>query len=148
MAVLPGVGTIVEVSSSLPAAETETGYEALSDFVEVGEISSLPEHGPASNLVTFVDLKTGAERKTFGSTNYGSMTIPVGYDPDDAGQAILRTANENRTAISVKVTYSDGEIAYYPAIVLSFTRQAVSDQVLGGNIQLEFSGRPVTIAPE
>jgi len=95
MALTEGIGGFLSVSAATPATFDAAGYVALT-FVEVGEVSEVPEFGAAYSPVTFTPLKTGIVNKFHGELNYGSITVPLGYDSANAGQIILLAALASR----------------------------------------------------
>ena len=121
MALTEGIGGFLSVSAATPATFDADGYAALT-WTEVGEASEIPEFGAAYSAVTFTSLKTGIEDKFHGALNYGSITIPLGYDPDDAGQIILRDSLASKDEISFRETRSDGTVRYIMGKVMSFPR--------------------------
>lgn len=149
--VAPGIGTILYVSNAKPATENAAGYEALT-WTAVGEVTELPEHGPASEVVTHVPLATGITQKYHGTLNYGSLAVPYAVDRDDAGQVIMNTVMNTKVRASFKVAWADnpggtsGTVDYYQGKVFSGTRAASSGGANSGSFQVEFETAPVTVA--
>ena len=103
MALTEGIGGFLSVSAATPETFDADGYVALT-WTEVGEASEVPEFGAAHSAVTFTPLKTGIVNKFHGELNYGSVTVPLGYDSADAGQIILLAALASKDEISFRET--------------------------------------------
>ena len=141
-------GTILSVSATLPATEDAAGYEALT-FTAVGEVTTIPEIGRNSDLITHTPV---ADRKTYklkGNYNDGALGLEMGRATDDAGQAILVTARDSDDPIAFSITYNDDPggtgssptIQYFQGLVMSYTTNTGDgNQVLGATCQVEISG--------
>lgn len=68
-----------------------TSYEG-DTYQLVGEIEELGEFGDQINGVNFTSLNDGRVRKYKGSRDAGDMTLTIGFDASDAGQAALKAA--------------------------------------------------------
>ena len=91
MGVRESIGTKFSVSATLPTTlddDDTTGYASLTGTL-VGEVTEVPEYGGQAATVEHTPLATGITRKFHGAINYGSLTVPLALDRDDAGQAIL-----------------------------------------------------------
>jgi len=145
MALTEGIGGFLSVSAATPATFNAAGYVALT-FTDVGEASEIPEYGAAHAVNTFTPLKTGIDNKFHGALNYGSVTIPLGYDSADAGQIILLAALASKDAISFRETRSDGTIRYIMGKVFSFTRGQTVGSVNMASCMIEFTTADVEVA--
>lgn len=114
-------GTLVGISASTPATFNVAGYAALT-FTNIGNIEDGGEHGRVYNEVTFNPIDTRGTRKFKGSFNEGNKTLSIGYDSDDAGMALLKTALASDNDYSFEVTYPNGDIDYFQAKVMSVTK--------------------------
>jgi Lambda phage tail tube protein, TTP len=132
----PGLGAVLAISVALPADETIAGYEALTWLV-VGEVTDIPEFGPAHEVVTHIPLATGITAKYHGAKNNGSITVPMALDVADPGQAIVRSALLNKKRHSFSVTYIDGAVDYFQGKVFSFTRGANISAVVTASVNIE-----------
>ncbi|UST85795.1 phage tail protein [Pseudomonas siliginis] len=99
-------------------ATTETDYKA-DTYVEVGEIEDLGEFGDTFSSVTFTSLRDGRVRKYKGTADAGDMTLTVGLDNGDAGQAALKVAHKDRSKgdYNIKITLNDGDPDATPAVL-------------------------------
>ena len=145
MALTEGIGGFLSVSAAAPTDFDAAGYAALT-FTDVGELSEIPEFGAAHTPVTFTPLKTGIVNKFHGELNYGSITIPIGYDSADAGQIILDAALRSKDAISFRETRSDGTIRYIMGKVMSFPRGQSVGSVNMASCNIEFTTADVEVA--
>ena len=145
MALTEGIGGFLSVSAATPATFDADGYVALT-WTEVGEASEIPEFGAAYSAVMFTSLKTGIENKFHGALNYGSITIPLGYDSTDAGQIILLAALASKDEISFRETRSDGTIRYIMGKVMSFPRGQSVGSVNMASCNIEFTRADVEVA--
>ena len=145
MALTEGIGGFLSVSADTPATFDADGYAALT-WTEVGEASEVPEFGATYSAVTFTPLKTGIVNKFHGELNYGSITIPLGYDSADAGQIILIAALASKDEISFRETRSDGTIRYIMGKVMSFPRGQSVGSVNMASCNIEFTTADVEVA--
>lgn len=135
-----GLGTKIAVSSTLPATNDLAGYKAAGMvYTVVGEVAEIPSFGAEHETVTFTALADGVTRKYHGSVNYGSMTLPMALDADDAGQIKLKTALSSKARVAFKITYADGSIDYFQGKVFSFRRSTALGEVnrAEANIEIE-----------
>jgi len=120
--VVTSLGTTIAVSLGAPDTYTTTDF-ALKTYTEVGEVSDIAEYGGESEIITFTPIKTGTVNKLIGSTDYGTASVQFGKVFEDDGQDAMKAgfdgANRGLTH-SFKVTYFDGGIEYFTAIITSF----------------------------
>jgi hypothetical protein len=145
MALTEGIGGFLSVSAAAPATYDASGYGDLT-WVDVGEVSEIPESGPAHTAVTFVPLKTGIVNKFHGEKNFGSITLPLGYDSADAGQIILLAALESKDEISFRQTRSDSTINFKMGKVMSFLRGQSVGSVNMASCNIEFTRADIEVA--
>jgi len=146
MAKLTSTGTKLSVVAEDPATFDDVGYSALT-FVEVGEVIDLPEYGPNVQVVESNPLATGVTEKFKGFINYGSQSMGLEFDSEDAGQIILAAGVEGATKNaqhSIKIEYQDGSIDYYSARIFSYTKAPGSaNSMVGSTVQVEIN-TPIT----
>jgi len=145
MAYYTTAGTVLSVSTALPATFDEAGYEALSWSV-VGEITTIPTFGAEANMGTHNPVDTRFTRKYKGSINAGQQTIEMALDDDDAGQLIMIDHAEGAAIdadVAVKLEYPYGAVRYYTAQVGSFQENPGGvDDYLTASAMLDIT-RPV-----
>ena len=81
-------------------------YEAES-YSEIGEIENAGELGDQSAAITFTALADSRVRKFKGPRDAGTMTVVVGDDPSDAGQAALIAAEAQPFNYNFKLELND-----------------------------------------
>lgn len=138
MATTEGIGGFISASAAAPATYDAVGYAALT-WTEVAEVTEVPENGPEHATVTHTPLKTGIVNKFHGELNYGSLSLPMAYDPNDAGQTILQNARTSKNEISFMLTYSDGTIEYNSGKVMSFRKGMSVGSVVPATSMVEFT---------
>lgn len=148
MAFYTSAGTVMSVSTDLPATYDDTGFAALT-WTEVGEITGVPEHGDTYNPVNHNPLADRQTRVVKGSKAVNNLSIPLALDRGDAGQIIVldhtRGAKVDDPA-AFKVEYPDGSTEYFNSLVMAFTVMADNvDSVLSGNISLASGFDIVTV---
>lgn len=110
------VGSTLSVVASTPAAEDQSGYEALS-YTEVGKVISIGEIGDTSEDINFDLLKPGRRSHVNGVKDLGEISVVIELDNTDAGLTIIQAANNSNTTHSFVVTDSDGEDVYFQGLV-------------------------------
>jgi len=139
-------GTTFALSADAPATYDETGYSALT-YTTVGEITNIPEYGGAYSLVTHEPLGNRSVVKRKGTVNHGSLTLQIGKDIDDAGQALLKTAYGEDEVYSFEITLQDGTKQYSTGMVFSYTTNVGnSNQITGIGCQIEFDTEIIEVA--
>lgn len=150
MTVKTSTGTLIAIVQGEPASFDATGYEALT-FVDVGEITDIPEYGPNFQVVTHEPLATGITQKHKGFVDYGSMAYGLGQDTEDAGQqilldsALLENINES---YSTCITFSDGTKDYFTGKIFSYTTNPGSaNSIVASSAQFEINTAIVRVLP-
>lgn len=110
------IGSTLAVVASTPAAEDQSGYEALS-MTTVGKVISIGELGDTSEDIAFDLLQPGRRSHVNGVKDLGEISVVLEYDRDDAGLTILEAANNGNTTHSFRVTDTDGDDYYFQGLV-------------------------------
>ena len=99
-------------------ADTEALYKA-DTYVDIGEVEDLGEFGDTFSSVTFTSLRDGRVRKYKGTADAGDLTLAVGLDNGDLGQAKLKIAHRDRSKgdHNIKITLNDGDPDATPAVL-------------------------------
>lgn len=135
--VFTSAGTKIYTSSALPSTFDKAGYEALT-WVEIGEVVDMGEFGRNYNLVTHNPLGDRRTIKRKGSYNDGAITLQLGRDSADTGQAALITALASDDSKAFKIVLQDTTHLYTTAQVMSYTNNIGSvDQITGSTVTLE-----------
>lgn len=85
MSVSPTTGCTLEIG-------TQATDEAADSYTEIANISQIGQFGDSFNLISYITLGDGRQRKQKGSANAGQLTPECVYDSTDAGQAALIAA--------------------------------------------------------
>lgn len=130
-------GSTLAVSASAPATYDTTGYGALS-WTTVGEITDLGSLGKEFNKVTHSPIATYQVIEKKGSYRLGEIDLMCAWDMNDAGQDILRAANDSvSSVVSVRITKQGGDIRYFTAQVSKFIEQfGTVDSIVQGAVTL------------
>lgn len=138
--------TKLSVAPSLPANYTEAGFELLTGWIDVSEISNLGTFGGTTTVVTHIPIDTSVVVKRAGSKNYGQMSMTLarhsGTDTDELVEAF-----NDRLPRSFRVTLPSvlGQIDFFTAIVTSIqTNVAGADNILETNVTLELDAEVIT----
>lgn len=104
------------------AAETQAEFVA-DTYVEVGEIEDLGEFGDTFANVNFTALADGRVRKYKGTADAGDLTLTLGLDNGDAGQAAVKKAHADRSKgdYNIKITLNDGNPTATPTPIAPTT---------------------------
>jgi hypothetical protein len=150
MAKQTSTGITLGVIAETPATFDDAGFSALT-YQDVGEVIDIPEFGPNIQVVESNPLATGITEKRPGFANYGSVSIGLEYDPEDAGQQILEAAVDPGGEFiehSFKLSYSDGTVEYFVGGVFSYTRAPGSaNSMVGSTAQVEINSKIVRVLP-
>lgn len=124
-------GTTIEVVVGEPLTYDAAGYKALSWAQVVGTVS-FGEWGDTQNDIAEPLLSAGRNIHLNGLTDGGEATISVQHRDTDAGSDIIKTNGGSNTIISVKKTYSNGDVECATGIFTSPRyREASNDSVRG-----------------
>lgn len=111
---------------------------ATGTFTEVGEISDLGSFGKKYNLVSFNPLGSRQTIKRKGSYNNGTLTLKLAAAPTDAGQVILRQAQDNDASYAFKVVTQSLSVYYFTGQVMGYQFEVGSvDQIMGAGVDIE-----------
>lgn len=132
-------GTIIGISAALPATYDAAGYAALT-YSTIGEITDGGSHGRTYQVVNHNPIGTRGTQKFKGSFNEGQKTIQLAVDPEDPGQAVVKTALNDDDPYAFCVTYQDGSTDYFLAMVTSWNKSTTSvDSMYSASVGLELT---------
>jgi hypothetical protein len=148
MPVQTSTGVLMGIVKAVPATYDQAGFAALT-FVNVGEVTDIPEYGPTVQVVTHEPLATGVTEKYKGFINYGSVSIGLGYDISDAGQYVLSEGTDGTGQFdehSVSITYPSGDVDYFTCKVFSYTKNPGSaNSIVASTAALEINTKVVVV---
>jgi hypothetical protein len=129
--VYTAAGSTLYVSATLPATEDEAGYDALT-WIEVGEVSEIPEMGGDFSRITWTALSKRKVTTRKGSKSFTEMSLPYAYSPigDDAGQEIISDFEGTDTSCAFRVDVQDPAIATF-----CFTAQVYKNAITVGTTE-------------
>jgi hypothetical protein len=141
-------GTRIRVTATAPATYDDLGFEALSDWDTIGEVTDLGEFGREYSLVTHNPLATRRTVKRKGSFNDGQVNMQLALDDNDAGQSVLELAVDDDDGYFFEVELQNGKKLYFEAVVMSFTTNVGSvDQITSGAVMLEITNDIIAVSP-
>ncbi|AUR90856.1 hypothetical protein NVP1151O_15 [Vibrio phage 1.151.O._10N.222.46.B1] len=125
MAKQTSTGILLGCVLGAPATENETGYDALT-YVNLGELTNIPDFGATVQVVESNPLATGITEKFPGFVNFGSVGLEADLDDEDPGQGLATDAVAPDHAsfgkiFSFELTYASGAKRYWQARFFSAT---------------------------
>lgn len=81
---------------------TASDFEALT-YTEISQLQDLGEYGDTAEDLTFSLVNDDRLHYRKGSVDGGVLPLVLSYDPDDDGQAALKTASESRSNFAFKI---------------------------------------------
>lgn len=132
-----GAGTTIGIVLAPPATFDVVGYAALS-FINIGEVTDIPDFGREFELITHKPISSRGTVKKKGGFNEGSIDLKLGLNTDDAGQVLLKAAALSDADYSFKITCPTGDVYYFRALTLSFkVSVGSSGSIITGTTKLE-----------
>lgn len=143
---LTNIGSELYVSTSAPATEDQSGYEALT-WIEVLGVASIGEIGASHSMLNHTDLKTGNVQKAHGDKNNGDPAIQYRVIEADAGQLALKSALDSLSELSFKFVRASGLSQYSQGLVSGApTNEASSANVYAKSSTLALNKSIVEVA--
>lgn len=113
-------GTIIGICADAPATYNQIGFEALT-FTNIGEITTAPGSGGKKFTdVAYSTLDDRATKHLKGTSDQAEQSIVVIDDTTDTGQGLAEEALDSDDEYSFKVTYNNGDVAYFQALVTGY----------------------------
>lgn len=134
-----------------PATLDKAGYEALT-YVDIGEVTNIPDFGATIQVVESNPLATGVTEKFTGFVNYGSVALEADLDDEDAGQSLATNAVDTTHAdygkeFSFELTYASGAKRYWVARFFSATEApGGANSMVTTSMQLEINTPVLKVA--
>lgn len=112
------VGSTLAIAAAAPASEDASLYEALSPaLTAIGKVVDISAVGDQSEDIAFTLLQPGRTTHVNGAKDMGEINVTVEYDATDAGQDIVRAAENSNTTHSFRVTDADGADRYWQGLI-------------------------------
>lgn len=132
-------GTIVGITDEVPDSQDAAGFAALS-YNLIGEVTDVGEFGREDALVTHGPLATRGMRKFKGSFNIGNLTLQMGLDHLDPGQALIAASLDSDEDRVIWIASATGDHFYLTGQVMSFkTGIGGGDQITGATAMIELT---------
>lgn len=139
--------TTLWVSETLPATYTEAGFEAVTGWIQVTELSNAGQVGGTTTVTNHIDVSTGKVVKRGGSVNYGQMALTMARHKG-ADMIALREAFADRQPRAFRIVYPTavGEQEFFTGVVVSLpTSIGTADQILDMSITIEIDDEVLTV---
>lgn len=116
-------GSKLYVSENLPTVDTLAGFQAVTSYTEVGEITDMGEVVNGYDSVTHTSIDSRFTKTLKGVKSANTATYTIGRVVDDVGQALLREYNNGSTnlddMLTFKIVHKDGTVFYGAGLVMS-----------------------------
>jgi len=131
----------INVKGTVIAIGTTASVMASDTYTTIGETLSFDGPGGSASVIDVTHLASTAREKRKGLKDSGQFTVQVNRVFGDAGQQALISAQDDDEPYNFKVTYADGTIHYFKALVMEFRSSGGGvDEVLRGQVTLEITG--------
>lgn len=138
--------TKLYVNANLPANYDAAGFNTLTGWIQVAEISNLGSFGGTTTVVTHIPVDTAVVVKRSGSVNAGQMSMTLARHSGADTTALIAAFND-RIPRSFRVVFPTalGQKDEFTAIVTSIqTNVAGADNILETSITLELDNNVLT----
>lgn len=116
-------GAILYVSEDVPATDTLVAFQAIGNYVKVGEITDYGEIPLTYTAVNFENIEERQTKVLKGGKEPQTVTYSIGRVISDAGQALLKLYADDSTYrdehLTVKIVLKDGTELLGAALVMS-----------------------------
>jgi hypothetical protein len=145
MASFTTAGTLIKISSAIPATYNSTGFAALT-YTTIGEITNLGEFSKVFETVPHNPIATRQTINQKGSFDFTPLNLEMALDEDDAGQVLLNTALASDSSSSFEVTSKTGDVYYFTGKTMSFARAfGTVDQIITATATVQIDGEIVIV---
>lgn len=115
------------------------------DYLEIGEVVNYSEFGRVYTQIKHDSIGTRGTRKFKGTYDDGSLTLQLGRDPADTGQAAAIVARDSDDDYNFKVTLNDDVGANNVPTTFTFLAKVMSyttniggpNQVVGATMMID-----------
>jgi hypothetical protein len=110
---------------------TTAADQATDSFTEVGEVMDIPAFGRKYGEIKYAPLNTRGVQKFKSNYDDGSITVTLGKDINDDGQAALNDALDVDADYNIKIVDNDDVPATSADVTISDSTDAVTDTAHG-----------------
>lgn len=133
------IGATISVAADTPAAEDQSGYEALS-FTEIGKIVSISDLGDSHEDISSAILKTGRMEHANGVADGGELNVVHEYSSGDSGITIIEAGNGTNTNHSFQIVDPDGDEVFFQGIIANLKeRERTASNKKGGSFDVRIN---------
>jgi hypothetical protein len=147
MTVKTNIGVSVAVALGVPATYTAAGYGAMT-FEPCGHITSIGEIGGSAAVSSYDPMDTGIMQKLPGVIDYGSTSLEMAHDVDDAGQADLAAGFDGANKgleHSFSFTDSTGDVVWFTSRIFSRTKNyGATGDIISSSVDIEINSTLTT----
>lgn len=123
-------------------------------WTEINWVENLGSFGDKSAEITFDAIGETRTQKLKGTRNAGNMSLVMGIDSSDAGQAAVRSAEATPNDYAFKVVFNDAPLGGTPSIRYFIAKIMSAEEQLDGannvsklNAALALNSNVVRVAP-
>lgn len=139
------VDAVINISATAPGSYDESGFDAISDFSPIGQVTDWSPGGKTYNMINSNPIAQRGTDKYKGTYNSDADSITMNRDDDDAGQVKCLTALDSDANVSFQVIYQDTTEDFFVGKVTSFnTTAGGADSIVQRVLQVERTGNTVT----
>jgi len=102
----------LKISAGVPATFDSAGYAALS-YTTVGEITNIGDFGREWNINSHTPVALKGAQKIKTGFDPGEMTLELALDTDDAGQVLMKAAENSTAFYAFLITTTVGPLDKY-----------------------------------
>lgn len=111
-------------------------------YDSIGEIKTFTGPGGAGQVIDVTDLDSLAMEKIMGLPDEGQLSFDIHYLPEDTQHIALRTARDNQTLTSFRITFTDsgGTTWTFSGYVTGFALTGGVNAALTASVTIEITG--------
>lgn len=153
----PASGQRISISSNLPATHDQAGFEAVTGFTQIKDVTDIPQFGGTDEEIIHAPTDHRYKFKLKGGKDEGTVNLVAAVwsksGVSDPGQDLVRTAYDSDSDFSFKVEYNDNPggtsntIRYFIGKVMGIPEGGSGSNVVSGlNIPVAISNKVVRVA--
>ena len=135
-----GSAFTVNIDSSGFATVGTTGTANKKNWTLIGNVKNFNGFDGQAGEIDKSHLKSDAKEFSQGLQDFGSISISLDVDDDDAGQTLCRTAARTRAAQAFRIKLPNGNKRLFKGYVRQFTEAGSVDAMINGTMQVRITG--------